>query len=115
TLDRRAELEFDLGKKKASYAEAARLHEGPLRDRAQAIAAWRKVLEADDTDVGALDALARIFESEGRYGELVELLQQKVRVEDRQEEQIALQSRIAAIYAERLSDLEHAIEAYRAL
>jgi tetratricopeptide (TPR) repeat protein len=111
----RAQLEFDVAQKKALHAEAARLYEGALADVTSAITAWRKVLDVDETDHDALDALARILEREGRYPELVELLEQKVRFEERPAEQVALQSRVAAIYAERLGDLERAVEAYRRL
>ena len=114
-LDRRAGIEYDAGQKKRLYAEAAQLHERPLGDVAGAIAGWRKVLEVDDADGAALDALARLHEKEGQWQELVQLLAQKVRIEEDQGAQIGLKSRIAAIWAEKIGDLDRAVDAYRDL
>jgi tetratricopeptide (TPR) repeat protein len=73
------------------------------------------VLDVDDADVGALDELARLHEQEGHWHELVQLLAQKGRVEEDQGQQVALKGRIATIWAEKIGDLEHAVEAYRDL
>jgi tetratricopeptide (TPR) repeat protein len=114
-LEKRAQAEFELEAKKSHFYEAARLYEGPLSAKGQAIAIWRKVLEVDETDPTAIDALVRLFEAEGRYSELVELLLIKARIEEDARAQIGLRGRIAAIYAEKLHDRDRAVDAYRDL
>ncbi|MDB4968610.1 MAG: repeat-containing protein, partial [Myxococcales bacterium] len=114
-LDRRADIEYEVGAKKKLYAEAAELHERALADTVGAIAGWKKVLEVDDGDAQALDALARLHEREGQWQELVAILAQKVRVEDDASAQVGLKSRIAAIWAEKIGDLDRAVDAYRDL
>jgi tetratricopeptide (TPR) repeat protein len=114
-LERRAGIEYDVTQKKRLFAEAAELHERALGDVPGAIAGWKKLLDVDDSDVQALDQLARLHEKEGHWQELVQLLAQKVRVEEDAGAQVGLKSRIAAIWAEKIGDLEHAVEAYRDL
>jgi tetratricopeptide (TPR) repeat protein len=114
-LDRRAHEELDLGAKKRWLAEAARLHETALADPQAAVAAWRKLLAVDEADPDALDALARLYEAGARYPELVELLEQKARFAETPAVQVGLKGRIAALYAEKLGDLDRAVTAYRDL
>jgi tetratricopeptide (TPR) repeat protein len=114
-LQRRSELELDISAKKALLAEAARLYEVSLSDAPRAIATWRLVLDADEGDVAALDALARLYESSSQWQELVDVLTQKVRFEEDSGAQIGLKSRIAALWAERLQDVDRAVDAYRDL
>jgi len=114
-LARRSDLELDVTQKKALLAEAARLYEVSLGDGEKAIATWRHVLDADEGDAAALDALARLYESASGWQELVELLQQKVRFEEDPGAQVGLKARIAALWAERLKDVDKAVEAYRDL
>ncbi|MCU1279233.1 MAG: repeat-containing protein, partial [bacterium] len=114
-LGRRAGVEYDVTQKKRLYAEAAELHERALSDVTGAIAGWRKVLDVDDSDDAALDNLARLHEQQGHWQELVTLLAQKVRVEEDAGAQVGLKSRIAAIWAEKIGDLDRAVDAYRDL
>ncbi|HEY7956264.1 MAG TPA: tetratricopeptide repeat protein, partial [Polyangia bacterium] len=114
-LERRAHEELDASAKKRHLAEAAGLHESSLHDLTAAVAGWRKVLDVDEADAQALDALARLYESAGRYHELVELLAQKARFEEDPAAQVGLKARIAALWAEKLGDLDQAAQAYREL
>ncbi|HEY2747131.1 MAG TPA: hypothetical protein VGL86_21055, partial [Polyangia bacterium] len=114
-LARRANVEYEVGEKKRLYAEAAELHERALGDITGAVAGWRKVLDVDDGDVPALDNLARLHEHEEQWAELVTLLGQKVRVEEDHGAQIGLKARIAAIWAEKIGNLDRAVDAYRDL
>src|SRR5207237_6267124 len=78
-LERRADEELDVAKKKQLLAEAAQLHAGPLADRGRAVEVWRKALDADEADGEALDALAALYEADGKWLDLVEILKQKAR------------------------------------
>ena len=115
-LERRAGIEYDVEREEAALRRGgASCTKRALGDVPGAIAGWRKVLDVDDGDVPALDNLARLHEREEHWHELVTLLGQKVRVEEDAGAQVGLKSRIAAIWAEKIGDLDHAVEAYRDL
>jgi tetratricopeptide (TPR) repeat protein len=114
-LERRAEEEFDITGKKKLLAEAANLHAGALADRPRAVQVWKKVLDADEADGEALDALAGLYEADARWPELVEALQAKARFAEDAAAQLALKFRIADLYANQLDDGDKAVEAYRDL
>ena len=119
TLDRRAALENDVLEKKRLIAESARLWEGALAGEdangEQAVAAWRRVLDVDEGDHDALDALAALHERAGRWADLVAVLEQKARVTDSTSDQVALKELVASLYAEKLGALDRAVDAYRDL
>ena len=114
-LDRRAELEMDLDAKKKMFAESARLREEALGDADAAVKTWKKVLDADEADRAALTALASLHEAASRWPELVETLEAQARFADSPSDQVQLKGRIAALYADKLNDLDKAVEAYRDL
>ena len=103
--------------KKRLYAEAARA----ARERARRHAAARSPAGARcSTSTTADERRARrrwraCYERDEHWQELVELLAQKVRFEEDPGAQVGLKSRIAAIWAEKLGDLDQAVDAYRDL
>lgn len=114
-LVRRGELLLDLTAKKRLLVEIATLRQRQLGDEAGAVAAWQEVLAVDESDAEAMDALAALHERAGRWRELIDLLDRAFGCGDSPEEQAAIKNKIAWLYAERLDDVEHAIEAYRDL
>ncbi len=60
-VERRAELAEDAGVRLVLLHRVAALYEEVLTDRPQAIGAYKNVLEVDDTDLAALDALERLY------------------------------------------------------
>lgn len=115
-LERRAAQELDLQLKRQHLVEAARLKQSAAEGPAdEVVAAWRTVLDADEAEPTALDALAGLYEARGEWQALVETLEQKARFTEQPPAQVGLKGRIAAIYAERLGDLEQAVRAYRDL
>ena len=78
-LERRGVLELDPILRLALFAEAARLHE-ERGDLAMAIAAWQSGREGDESNLQALDELARLYEKAGNLDGLVEALTDKSHV-----------------------------------
>jgi tetratricopeptide (TPR) repeat protein len=101
--------------KKRMYAEVARLRENALQDRTGAIDAWNKVLDADEADGPALAALSSLYEATQNWEDLAEVLEQWSRFAETTQDQVALKTRMAALYGERLGKPDKAIEAYRDL
>lgn len=111
-LLRRAALELDSGKRKALLSEAAALYQGPLADEFKAVEAWKKILELDETDAKALDALADLYQRSRRFDELVQVLQTQARLASGSAKVTTL-GRIAELYSEELDQSTQAIEVYR--
>ncbi|MGE5181466.1 MAG: tetratricopeptide repeat protein, partial [Acidobacteriota bacterium] len=65
--------------------------------RAGAIAAWREVIEADDTDRPALDQLARLHRAGGDRSELVEVLARAARLAVTPDDEKALRVEIGKL------------------
>ncbi|MSP60174.1 MAG: tetratricopeptide repeat protein [Myxococcales bacterium] len=114
-LGRRAAVEMDLEGKKQLLAEVAKLSGGPLGDPAGAVAAWQKVLDGDEGDHDALDALASLHEQASRWNDLVAVLEQKARFTDSTADQIAMKELCASLHTEKTGDLDRAVDAYRDL
>src|SRR5204863_8380678 len=74
-LARRGELAYEPAAKRAAFAEVADLRER-MGDTAGAAAAWRTVLEIDESDREALGRLAQLFERAKDARALVEVLDQ---------------------------------------
>lgn len=72
-LAHRAEVVEDQASRRADYAEVAALRERG-GDLAGAIAAWRQVIDLDDTDREAVTALIRLVRKTGDTGELIAAL-----------------------------------------
>jgi tetratricopeptide (TPR) repeat protein len=111
-LERRGALEMDPTRRLALCGEAARLHE-ERGDLAMAIAAWQSGREGDESNVQALDELARLYEKAGKLEGLVEVLTDKSHVIEDNVERAALYVRIGTLKAERLSDPDGAAAAFR--
>lgn len=111
-LERRGALELDPVRRLALYGEAARLHE-ERGDLAMAIAAWQTGREGDESNLQALDELARLHEKAGKLDGLVEVLTDKSHIIEDNAQRAALYIRIGTIKAGPLADLDGAAAAFR--
>jgi tetratricopeptide (TPR) repeat protein len=102
--------------KRAAFAEVAQLLER-TGDRAGAIAAWREIVEGDDTDRGALDELARIYRAgsagnqPGDVAALIETLSHAARLATSPDDEKRLRVEIARLEG----DSPRAIPAWQAV
>jgi len=78
-----------------------------------AIAAWRSGREGDESNLQALDELARLYEKAGQLEGLVEALTDKSHVIDDNVQRAALYLRIGTLKAGPLADLDGAAAAFR--
>lgn len=112
-LGQRADLELDVLRKRELLVECARLQEDALDDVGAAVQGWQAVLEVDDHDQEALEALARLYEQQGAYSELQDALTRLAQLADDATKRVALRKRAAQVLRDRLEDVEGAIDAYR--
>jgi tetratricopeptide (TPR) repeat protein len=115
TLRRRAELELDVDARKRMLREAATLAETTLGDLDEAAAVVTALLDIDDADTDALDALARLRKAQGRHAEVAELLGRRARIADDPVQAVALRREVAELYAGPLNDVDQAVMAWRDL
>jgi tetratricopeptide (TPR) repeat protein len=116
-LREKLELAADDAARKAVLQQIAAIYEERLGEQEETILTWRSVLEADPRDRDALDALDRLYSREGRWGELIDLIEgerEQYLDEDRARSD-ALELRTGDILEHRLNQSAQAIEIYGSL
>ncbi len=111
----KADLVQDADEKKNIYYQVGAVYERELRDVAQAIDTYSRVLEIDPGDVQALSRLDVLYQVAENWPELLTVLQQESELAANAVESIGYQYRIAELYEKRLDDLPRAVELYRDL
>ncbi|MCA9595363.1 MAG: tetratricopeptide repeat protein [Myxococcales bacterium] len=91
----------------------AQVYEVQLEDVDNAVARYRRVLEADPENQSAVRALDRLFSQTERWQDLAEILLREAEIGQSPEEILEFKYRMGQVYQVRLGDLEHAIDAYR--
>lgn len=94
-------------------AKVAAIHEERMNDRNAAVAAWRRVLSAQEDHADAIAALVRLYEVLGRNEELIEILTRRAELTQDPEQRKPTYYRIAEIYEQLLGRAERAIDTYR--
>lgn len=108
----RAASMFDLDEKKRRLLKLGRLCAGALGDVDGAVAAYEEILDIDDSDAQALDALEALFETHGRWADLVNVLDRRADVTMESDKITAIQRRIGALSRDQLGDDDRAADAY---
>jgi len=98
----------ELPEKRAAFAEVAAIFER-AGERAEAVAAWRELLDADETDRGALHELVRLYRGTASRVELIETLGHAARLAPSPDDEKALRVEIAELE----SDGPRAISAWQ--
>jgi|GEM_PF-1515908 len=113
TLEKHAEVVVEAQKREALIRRVAALYESPLGDLAKSIASWRAVLDIDQENPEALDALARLYAATEDWQSLVETLQHKIDCDKDALLLRALHFQAAEILDVRLGQLSDAAEHLR--
>ncbi len=109
-LERRIEVTLDDTARRATLLELAALEEDILSDAPRAIAAHRRVLEADPSYAASYAALDRLFTAAEKWPELEELLARQVGHAKSPRDQVALGFRRAELFAHKLDDAVTAVD-----
>jgi serine/threonine protein kinase/lipopolysaccharide biosynthesis regulator YciM len=113
-LERRAEARRGYEKAEA-LAKVAEVYEDHLNDLAEATRRYEAVLAVDPANLVALKGLDRIFNRQGKYRELLEVLERQIEVAATPRQKIQLWERVAAIHDEEFLDHARAAEAREAI
>ncbi|MDO9019269.1 MAG: hypothetical protein Q8S73_07535 [Deltaproteobacteria bacterium] len=112
TLVRKAEILDDLDERKSYLWRAAEIYETVLNDVDGAVRTYARIVEVDDSEVAALDALIRIFVTGQRWPELLAAYEKKAALISDADEKKRLFFEVAAVYESELHDNDRAIDAY---
>ena len=97
--------------RRSRLREVANLSETQLKDVDGAISAYKQLLSLDRGDEVARSALHRLLEKTSRWDELAQLLEQEAMSAADQEEQIALEKKLAELHETKRGDKKEAAEA----
>jgi len=109
-LDTLAEVTPDYLEKPALLKRLARLYEVELAQPAQAVATWHRVLDVDEIDREALEALEALHIASGEWEPLIDVYERMVSVDPAQETDLRL--KIAGILEVHLGRVDDAIGVY---
>ena len=96
-------------KKKELLFKLADIYCDRMADIAQAVAAYRQVLEIDDEDSRAWVALAGLYEREGQWKQAADALTHSIERQADPAERLDQKFRLAGIFEQRLNDTEKAL------
>ena len=111
-LERRMEIETEPEVRVEVGMRLAELYEAQLRRADAACDALRAVVETEPGHRGALESLSRLYEREGQWQELVEVLQQRADAAVNDNEQVILTHQIGNVMERELDDELSAIAVY---
>jgi tetratricopeptide (TPR) repeat protein len=113
-LVRRAEARRGVEKAEA-LAKVAEVYEDHLNDLAEATRRFEAVLAIDPANLNALKGLDRIFNRQGQYRELLEVLERQIEVAATPRQKINLYERIAGLHDEEFLDHAKAADALESI
>jgi golgin subfamily B member 1 len=115
TLSRLSVLEEDSGKKVERLRDLARTYVKDLSSDEEAIATWRRVLEIDPHDAGAVAALEGLYRKAEMWGELVQLLRSRAETSEVADELKRYRHTLGEILSDKLKKPAEAIVEYQKL
>jgi tetratricopeptide (TPR) repeat protein len=112
-LSKRARLVDDPMQATALRRQVAELYAGPINNFAQAIAAYKEILEFDPSDQSARTAIEQLLEANGKHRELEEALRSRVENAMSAEERNATRVRLAKLAEGHFAQPDRAIDYLR--
>lgn len=111
-LGRLVEMTDDPVVKADTYVQMGDLSEEQLGNSAQAGSYYQRALDTDPNNVGALEALERIYRGQANWPKLMDILQRKAKALEDEEEVQEAKLQIAEAYEDRLQEVDEAIAQY---
>ncbi|KAB2911170.1 MAG: tetratricopeptide repeat protein, partial [Kofleriaceae bacterium] len=114
-LKRKGDILLDLNERKRLLYRAAQIEEEVLSDSDAAVATFRHVLEIDDVDVPAMDALERLYIRLERWEPLKDVYAKKADLAEDPAEKTRMLYVLGQVYDQELKDVGKAIETFQAI
>ncbi len=111
-MEKRLATLDDPEEQKALLYEMAKLAYEELREREKAASYYEKVLEIDEDNVSAIEALLPLYQEAGNWEKLISGYQRKLEHTDDKIERAQIFTRIGDIYNQQLSLSKEAFDAY---
>ncbi|MBL8601844.1 MAG: tetratricopeptide repeat protein [Myxococcales bacterium] len=111
--EKKADLLSDPDEKKRLYFEIAAVHESELNDGTKAVDAYNRALELDPTDLIAIQRLDQLYSAQGRWQELLGILEREAELAADPNEVAAYRFRVAELHEKRLGQVGRAVEIYK--
>ena len=112
-LQQKADILDDVNEKKSALFQAASIEEDVLERHDQAIAVYGKVLELDVEDIGAIDALIKLYLTLSRWTDLLAVYAKKADLVGDPTEKKLIYYQIGAVYEREIGDVPRAIDTYQ--
>lgn len=112
-LQRKAEIVDEPSDKKDALFQAAAIEEDVLEKAEAAIAVYKKVLEIDEDDIRALDALIKRYLGLSAWQDLLAVYQKKADLVADPDEKKRIFYQVGAVYERELGDVSLAIDTYQ--
>ncbi|MDB4990431.1 MAG: domain protein putative component of TonB system, partial [Myxococcaceae bacterium] len=97
------------------YLEIADLSTQRLRKPEVSIELWQKVLEYDEANPKAIEALAGLYERAREWGQLAEVLERQVEHTSNEADRVNLLLKLGGLYGDKLNDDRGAVRAFQRL
>lgn len=111
--EKKADVVADPEEKKRLYFGMASVYESELNDGARAVDAYNRALELDPTDLVAIQRLDQLYTAQGRWQELLSVLEREAELSSDPVEVAAHRFRVGEIYDHKIDNVERAVDIYR--
>ena len=113
TILKKTEVILEADDRKTLFFRAAQIYEDVLEDLDQSIKVYQQVLEIDEVDTTAIEALERLFFRLERWEDLKEIFARKVELCEEVDDKKQILYRLGALHVEQLADVDRAIETFQ--
>ncbi|MEZ4393540.1 MAG: tetratricopeptide repeat protein [Polyangiales bacterium] len=111
--EKKADVVSDPEEKKRLFFGMASVYESELDDGAKAVDAYNRALELDPTDLVAIQRLDQLYTAQGRWQELLSVLEREAELSSDPAEIAAHRFRVGEIYDHKIDSVERAVDIYR--
>lgn len=91
----------------------AEIAEKNLRKNEVAIDIWNMVLDRDEYNTDAIDALEKLYEKEKRFADLAKISEKRIDLTGDDKTRFELLQKLGVLYSDKAKDLESAVSAWR--
>jgi tetratricopeptide (TPR) repeat protein len=113
TYDRHVLATPERSEKVECYAAIGEVHANELADPDRAIDSYLNLLSIDENNVGALDALTRLYEKREDYPQALDMMNQLAQQLQEPRQIVDLRFRMGRVLDEHLADRDAAVDCYR--